>query len=148
MTPWSQRGSTSYTGCMYGLRRLCALGTLALMLSMTFIGGGAGCEMAGDMAAMGAAGAMAEGSMDGMDMSEMPADISAPQQESGEDMPPCPLPWAPGNCHGVAACAPTAVATGAVTLQLQSGPATRVAAFDALEPPSPTFVPESPPPRA
>ena len=73
---------------------------------------------------------------------------SSPSRPPSPEQPPCPFPWAPAGCHGMAPCAPPALAADAQAPQrVWIAPVARPASA-VLVPASVVRAPELPPPRA
>jgi hypothetical protein len=73
---------------------------------------------------------------------------SSPTRSPSPEQPTCPFPWAPAGCHGMAPCAPPALAADTPASQrVWIAPVARLAGAE-LVPASVVRAPELPPPRA
>lgn len=127
------------------LRRLCGVALPCALLSTTFIGSGEACAMLG-MPLAATDRSMPDMPMADMPMPDMPSRGSdRPSSDSHSD---CPLPWAPGGCHLMTSCAPTAMSGDAHTFASVAPRAYAEPAWSQDHLRSVTRSPEPPPPRA
>ena len=130
------------------LRRATAAFVVLMLTHLVWVESGFACAMP----AMGARGpAAAESTLaapmadtDDCDQNAAPSPDESPSPEA----PPCPFPWAPAGCHGMAPCAPPALAADPPAPQrVWIAPVARLAG-PVMAPASVVRAPELPPPRA
>ena len=129
----------------YRVRRFAALLSGALLLQLVLVGSGFACAVPMDMSA--ATTADASSTMPGKDMTG-PAQTPSPSKGPSSDPSPCRLPWVPAGCQSMAPCAPTVIASTALSVSLPHLTAASMVGLIVLTPPSRAIPPELPPPRA
>ena len=128
----------------HSVRRFAALFSGVLLLQLVLVGSGFACALPVDMAANATD---VSSTMPGMDMGG-PAQAPSPSKAPSSDPSPCRLPWVPAGCQSMAPCAPTVIASSAISVSLPHLTTASVVRLIVLTPPSRAIPPELPPPRA
>lgn len=128
---------------MRSLRRIAAALSSLLLLQLTLLGSGTLCAMPSGAAA----GHMHDmGGMAGMTQSDVARPDAPPPSSHPDDG--CRLPWSPGQCATMTACAIAAMPVAPVIVALDTRPALAELPMPADLGSRPAAPPELPPPRA
>ena len=132
-------------------RRITALFAVLLLANLIRVGSGFACVMPMSTDAMGSMDddAAATSNVAAGGMADMPG-MAAPARDANpahQDMP-CKFPWAPDGCQLMTPCAPIAMASFEVSIQLPNAAPLAPDQLVVLTPPSAVRSPDLPPPRA
>lgn len=125
-----------------------ALTMQSALLVMTLIGSGFACGAGADHSAHMAIAEMDLSGIDMADMPGMPADPTGGGQDQSNPHSDCSFPWAPGDCQGMASCAPSVMGVEQPSVSAMLARLHDEAVARAQQLRSVTRSPEPPPPRA
>src|SRR5438105_5489071 len=132
-------------------RRITAVFAAMLLANLLRVGSGFACVMPMSTDGMGsmADGATANSDVGAGAMADMAA-VAAPDHDPGpaHQEIPCKFPWAPDGCQLMTPCAPLAMASFAISIELPNAAPLAPERLVVLTPPSAVRSPDRPPPRA